>query len=342
MQDTLEHLVTDTINRPDSTKFLYVLNQIDNAAREDNPEEVFAAWQRALAQRGLTAGRFYTIYDPDAAITIADPALRERFESKRAADVAAINERLNQVEVERAYRIIGVLEETAKTIQTQIVPKLVEAKARWRRRTLWLDGIVFGAVIAALAFVSVKAGYWQGLRFEPPWLDTLWSDRILLGTAAAAVLLVVGYIHLGLRKMAARSVMGGLQKDESLGTRKEWLIRAFQKNVQPWHFLFARQPAGWGRFNRNRLARVLNDANRYVQTLNNRFADPSGTAPADQKTAGQLQPGEERSADARILKTVRSKITPEAEAKQADDEHAVMGGALPADYVVPEASSEKV
>ena len=341
MQDTLEHLVTDTINRADSTKFLYVLNQIDNAAREDNPEEVFAAWQRALAQRGLTAGRFYSIYDPDAAITIADPALRERFEAKRAEDIAAINERLNQVEVERAYRIIGVLEETAKAIQTQIVPKLVEAKAKWRQRTLWLDGIVFGTVIAALAFASVKAGYWQELRFEPPWLDALWSDRILLGTAAAAVLLLVGYIHLRLRKMAARSVMGGLQKDESLGTRKEWLIRAFQKNVQPWHFLFARQPAGWGRFNRNRLARVLNDANRYVQTLNNRFADPSGTAPADQKATGQMQPGEERSADARILKTVRSKIAPEPGSKEADDEHAVMGGGLPADYVVPGTSSEK-
>ena len=40
------------------TKFLYILNQIDNAAREDNPEEVFAAWQRALAQKVLTAGRF--------------------------------------------------------------------------------------------------------------------------------------------------------------------------------------------------------------------------------------------------------------------------------------------
>jgi hypothetical protein len=233
------------------------------------------------------------------------------------------------VEVERAYRIIGVLEETAKAIQAQIVPKLVEAKAKWRRRTLWLDGIVFGAVIAALAFVSVKAGYWQGLRFEPPWLDTLLSDRILLGAAAVVVLLAAGYIHLGLRKLAARSVIGRLQKDESLGARKEWLIRAFQKNVQPWHFLFARQPTGWSRFNRKRLARVLSDANSYVQTLNNRFADPSGTAPVDPKTAAPMRPGEARSADARILKSVRSKTAPEAEVKEADDEHAVMDEARP-------------
>jgi GTPase SAR1 family protein len=58
MHDTLEHLVSDTIHRPDSSKFLYVLNQVDTTAREDNPEDVAASWQRALAQKGLTAGRF--------------------------------------------------------------------------------------------------------------------------------------------------------------------------------------------------------------------------------------------------------------------------------------------
>ena len=59
MPDTLKHLVGNTVQRPDSSKFLYILNQIDNTAREDNPEEVVAAWQSALAQQSLTAGRFY-------------------------------------------------------------------------------------------------------------------------------------------------------------------------------------------------------------------------------------------------------------------------------------------
>jgi hypothetical protein len=46
---------------------------------------------------------------------------------------------------------------------------------------------------------------------------------------------------------------------------------------------------GLGRSVRRRLGRVLNDADRYVQRLNNRFADPSGkraphsTAPAPAK-----------------------------------------------------------
>ena len=151
MQDTLRHLVGNTIHRPDSNKFLYILNQIDNAAREDNPEDVFAAWQRALAQAGLTAGRFYSIYNPDAALPIEDPKLKHRFETKRAEDVTEIYERIHQVEVERVYRIVGVLEKTAKTIEHRVVPAVASAKASWRRAVLWLDGVVFGALVLAFA-----------------------------------------------------------------------------------------------------------------------------------------------------------------------------------------------
>ncbi|MGB5339524.1 MAG: dynamin family protein, partial [Gammaproteobacteria bacterium] len=93
MRDTLAHLVGKTIMRPDATKFVYILNQMDTTAREDNPEEVVGAWQRALAQEGLTAGRFYCIYNPDVAVPIVDEALRKRYEGKRNHDLSEIHER---------------------------------------------------------------------------------------------------------------------------------------------------------------------------------------------------------------------------------------------------------
>jgi predicted GTPase len=64
MRDTLEHLVATVVDRGDIKKFLFILNQMDITAKEDNPEEVVAAWQRSLAQAGLTAGRFYRSYNP--------------------------------------------------------------------------------------------------------------------------------------------------------------------------------------------------------------------------------------------------------------------------------------
>jgi len=276
MQDTLEHLVSRTIHRPDSSKFLYVLNQIDNAAREDNPEEVFGAWQRALANKGLTAGRFYAIYDPQAAIPIEDPKLRERFEAKRSHDLAAIVERIERVEVERAYRIIGVLEHTAQTIQQRVVPRLRQAREAWKRRVLWLDGIAFALLAAGAVAWTLAGGHWQGLGLRHPVVDAMTDSALGWGLLAGGIAAVLLSIHLALRRVAASTVAAGLARDPGLGETREWVLRAFERNTRAWRPLAGADPAGFGPGVRRRLAKVLNDADNYVQTLNNRFANPSG------------------------------------------------------------------
>ncbi len=48
MHDTLDHLVANTITRSDSEKFLYILNQIDTAAHEDNPEAGSVRWPQKV------------------------------------------------------------------------------------------------------------------------------------------------------------------------------------------------------------------------------------------------------------------------------------------------------
>jgi hypothetical protein len=60
------------------------------------------------------------------------------------------------------------------------------------------------------------------------------------------------------------------------GLYRSRLTRAFLFNTRPWLSIFMRRPIGWGQGSRKRLQRVIADANRYVQTLNDRFTDPSG------------------------------------------------------------------
>ncbi len=276
MQDTLEHLVARSIDRADASKFLYVLNQIDTTAREDNPEEVFGAWQRALAQKGLTAGRFYTIYNPDAAVPIEDESLRQRFESKRDADLGEIYERIQAVEVERSYRIVGALEKTARNIENRILPTLTEALARWRQRTLLLDGVAFGTLVVLALILSIKAGYWDGLSFVAPWAVEENINWILVGTTA---LLVAGfYLHYRLRRFAKRGVMKWLSKQAKGREEEQQLLGGFARSTQIWRSLFNVTPAGWGRRSKRQLAKVVGDTDRFVQRLNDTFADPSGAS----------------------------------------------------------------
>jgi hypothetical protein len=288
MHDTLAHLVSHTIHRADSSKFLYILNQIDTTAREDNPEDIAASWQRALAQHGLTAGRFYRIYNPDAAVLIEDETLRKRFETKRDADLAEIHGRIYQVEVERAYRVVAILEQTAHDIEKQIVPKLQELLAHWRRRVLWMDGLLFGSIIVSVLGWTLWTGEWTGLNFTHPLWQKLFHEPVLRLVALGVAVVLVSYTHFSIRQLAARHIVSKLQRDKREIHDTEFLgsfINAFGKNTRFWRSIFCKQPTGWGRRARRLLKEVVTEANTYVQELNNTFTNPSGNSnPAAQQT----------------------------------------------------------
>lgn len=287
MRDTLDHLVSNTIKRSDSGKFLYILNQIDITAREDNPEEVVAAWQRAMGERGLTAGRFYTIYNPDLSLPIDDEALRRRFEKKRDHDLAEIHERMNQVEVERAYRIIGTLEKTATDLEEKAVPALQGLIETWRKRVLITDAVVYILLAGLIGFASIRLGYWQGINFTAPdWMQAFTGSSLSIYLSALGAYIILLGIHFGVRRMVAKLMASkARQLGSKLGIRGS-LLSAFEKSTRFWHSIFRNRPAGWHGRSRRMLEKVREDADNYVQTLNDSFTNPSGEEllPADSPT----------------------------------------------------------
>jgi len=286
MHDTLEHLVAHTIKRPDSSKFLYILNQIDTTAREDNPEDVIASWQRALAQKGLTAGRFYRIYNPAAAVPIEDENLRARFETKRDIDMAEIHARMRQVGIDRAYRIIAVLEQTAHDVEERIIPTLQDLLAQWQRRVVWLNGIVFGLIFAAIIGTTLWSGEWQGWEFSHPFWNGLLKAPVGRFIALGVAVVLAGYIHFTLRRCAARQVIAKLKKQVHDMREMDFadnIANAFQKNTRFWRSIFIKQPSGWGPRTKRQLTTVLAEANGYVQALNDKFTNPSGAEDVTQE-----------------------------------------------------------
>ena len=141
----------------------------------------------------------------------------------------------------------------------------MQAIGSWRRRVLWGDLIGFGLFFAVLITLTVKAGYWQGLSFQPFWLEPGQTNPAVLFLVLAGHVLALLGIHYGVRRLAAAGI-----------SPRGDLVRAFLRNTKPWRSIFARTPVGWGRFARKRLKRVLEDTDTYVQTLNDRFTNPSG------------------------------------------------------------------
>jgi len=89
MRDTLNHLVEAAKNHKDADKILYILNQIDTCAKEDNLEDIIGAWQRALSQKGIVSGKFYAIYNESAA-KIENEEQKERLKKKKDEDLKEI------------------------------------------------------------------------------------------------------------------------------------------------------------------------------------------------------------------------------------------------------------
>ncbi len=277
MRDTLAHLVGDTIHRPDATKFVYILNQMDTTAREDNPEEVVGAWQRALAQEGLTAGRFYCIYNPNVAVTIEDDAVRSRFESKRDRDLGEIHKRIQGVGVERAYRITGALEKQARHIEEKTVPRLRAYRACWRKLVLWGDGVIAAGYLVAGSVLASLAGLRDGWQLvSPAWWQGSTSDIALAVATGLAAVVLFAYLHSRMRRFAAGRILKQIDKHIVPGTERGRLRQAFLHNTRAWHSVFRKAPVGWNNRARKRLHRVIAEANRFVQKLNDGFTDPSG------------------------------------------------------------------
>lgn len=276
MHDTLHLLVSKTVRRADARKFLYILNQIDSTAKEDNAEAVFGAWQRAVAQAGLVSGRFYGVYDKQAAGEIPNPAVRQRYEQKCEADIAEIHGRIAEVEVGRGYRIIGAVESIAKEVEGELLPHVQKALLRWRRAVLWGDA----AWLAFVGAVLLGVGHLIG----GDGVAALWArlaDTPAVGGAPSGLLAAVGSLAVGvlaghywLRGLVAERIAARLP--ERMGEADLNPRNAFLRATRFFHSVLAPRPAGWSNGARRRLFALRESLAGHVQRLNDIYTDPAG------------------------------------------------------------------
>ena len=280
MRDTLEHLVEKTVKRSDTNKFLYVLNHLDATAQDDNAEQVVAAWQRGLAQKGLTAGRFYHIYSRSAATPIADPQVRARYEAMRETDYTEIDTRIQQIRVGQAYRIVGALERSATELEQHVIPQLRGLLHNWRTQVLRRDGLLFGAGIVVIGLLS-----WIGLgELLGEMVLGLWGWVIGLGCVGGAF----AYVHWQVRGRVRAKVIAAFcqnymdQHSHNGGNPQpehvENIVSAFMRSTSWYRSIFQKEPAAWNARARALIEKIQAETESYVQQLNDMYTNPSGAA----------------------------------------------------------------
>ena len=196
------------------------------------------------------------------------------------------------MEIERAYRIVGALEETGLDLRDRAIPALIDAVDRHKRLTWIFDAILFSLLAVGVIALGANVGF---DRMVTAWKDFPGTD-LSLGPAAieaikfAIVAVMLWFLHSRMRRLAAWVVRRGLTK-KSLGTRTPLdLSAAFAHSTRTLRPMWLGRPAGWSKRAERRLHDVLADTTGAVQALNDAFARPSGqdgpTGPAAAAPAG--------------------------------------------------------
>jgi hypothetical protein len=161
-------------------------------------------------------------------------------------------------------------------LKQDIVARLQLFKDAWRRKVLWLEGVILTVSLVAFFGVTLWGGLWDGFSLSLPLLDLLTRNNYILYSVIAALLIMVGYIHYRIRRWAAEKIVAKLLaeiKDEDLHPNYQ---RAFRKSSRWWRSLFWPNPAGWRKSTAARLEKVLDESNAYIQKLNDEYTNPSG------------------------------------------------------------------
>ena len=86
------------------------------------------------------------------------------------------------------------------------------------------------------------------------------------------------YLHFMARRRVAAKVLAEIRRENN-EEEAERLGRAFKRNTTLWRSIFDPDPVGWTGRNRKALKAIISSANHLVQSLNDRFTDPSGKRP---------------------------------------------------------------
>lgn len=272
MQDTLKHLVEEHIDSMDSEKFIYILNQIDTSAADNNLEDIVASWRSSLAQSGLSAGKFYVYFNEEIAVPVENADVWSTYKLKRDADHKHIMEHLEGLNTVRTYRIVGNIKLLANNIENDAIPRLKAALSKWRNAVRITDLILLALIALVVLIVWMKTGF----------ALLTWK---LVALLAGVIVTFLGGHYLARQVFAAH--YGKRLGDEDIGD----LGAAFRKSTRWFRSVwFSRNPAGWGAGVRRKLDRIRNRTEQMIEHLNTKNSDPSGAIAEVKSSASSKAP----------------------------------------------------
>ncbi|MCK5872118.1 MAG: hypothetical protein KAG26_04775 [Methylococcales bacterium] len=248
----IQELLDELIIRQDTHNLIYVVDHSDMSLDIAQSNEIINSWQQRLANLGLNTGYYVVLSDSD---------------DVRLDGIKAIDERLENVEYHRTYRVLRMLEKSIRDVEDVIMPEVSKVLMQWKERSNATTLIVMGFIVSLMLFAEITMG---GII-----LNSI-LDPIIGPIFLAVLVLFFVPLHIVVSKIHAKFLLKSLYKRQKKLVLIENLAGLFEKSLSFTRILFSiKEPFGHNRKNRKKLKGLIEQTQELVQSLNESFSDLS-------------------------------------------------------------------
>ena len=206
-----------------------------------------AAWQKKLADLGLTVGQFIGI---------------SQLENPNSPEFALLEQRLANAGLQRTYRVLHSLEKSINDLENVVIAEVKQGIAAWKDRSTFSSFVVLGFIAMLMVFAEVA-----GLGFLELLLDPIIGSAIVLSITAFMLPL-----HVMFSKIMAKVTINSLTKRQKQLQLTENLAALFERDLGFKRIMLpVSEPVGWNKKAKARLANLLSKTKDLVQSLNDNF-----------------------------------------------------------------------
>lgn len=222
-------------------KFIYVINQ---SPGDDRPLDL-ADWKQQLSNLGLQAGQFFVLK-----------------QSTETNNQLAIEQRLSNIDVESAYRILHTLEQHIDEFDTVVISEVKKAIRLWKDRTHFTIALILSLIAMSLVAGEISFG-----------LVAFLLDPFVISVFLFLLIVFIIPAHIYSSKIHAKFISKKLLERQTELGLMENLPALFEKSLTFWRMLLPmEEPVGWTKDVQETLGMIKTRAKGLVQSLNNTFS----------------------------------------------------------------------
>ena len=228
-------------------KFIYVINQAPDAANSVD----LASWKQQLSKLGLQSGQFFVLK-----------------QSTESNNQLAIEQKLANIDVESAYRILHTLEQHIDEFDSVVIHEVKKAIRLWKDRTHFTVILVLSLIAMTLVAGEISFG-----------LVAILLDPFVASISLFLLTVFLIPFHLYSSKIHDKFISKKLiERQTELGLMEN-LAALFEKSLTFWRMLLPiEEPVGWTEDVKETLDMIKTRAKGLVQSLNNTFNSNLPTA----------------------------------------------------------------